>query len=313
MIDDLLDIARITSNKLELRWGRVAISELLNAAVETSAPLIKQYGHKLIVKAPSEQMQVDGDLVRLAQVISNLLNNAAKYTKKGGRIWLTASRKGKTALIKVRDTGIGIPAETLPRIFEMFAQADRAKYGSAGGLGIGLTLVKRLVEMHGGTITVHSDGHDQGSEFVVRVPLAAAQTTGILVRTRGENHIKKAATGPLKILVVDDNLDSADSLGLLMSLLGNEVRIVHDGLAAVEAANEFRPRVVLLDIGLPKLNGYEAAKTIRQQPGGKEAVLIAVSGWGEDIDRQRSKNAGFDHHLVKPLDPDALTNLLAEL
>jgi CheY-like chemotaxis protein len=242
-----------------------------------------------------------------------LLNNAAKYTKRDGRIWLTAARKGKEAVIKIRDNGIGISAEILPQIFEMFAQADRAKYGSAGGLGIGLTLVKRLVEMHGGTISAHSEGPDKGSEFIVRLPLASSQLMQKPLRSRREKQIKPAAAKPLRILVVDDNLDSADSLGLLMKLLGNEVEIVHDGLAAVAAAYEFKPRVVLLDIGLPGLNGYEAAKMIRQQPSGKLAILIAVTGWGEDIDRQRSKAAGFDHHLVKPLDPDLLTSLLEQL
>jgi signal transduction histidine kinase len=312
LIDDLLDIARITSNKLELRRELVAISEVLKAAIETSLPLIEQHEHKLIVNEPSEAIQIDGDLVRLAQVISNLLNNAAKYTQRGGRIWLTAARQEKEAVIKIRDTGTGIAPEVLPRIFEMFAQADRSKYGSAGGLGIGLTLVKRLVEMHGGAITAHSDGPGKGSEFIVRIPLASSQAAAARP-PKGKQSMKAEAGLPLRILVVDDNLDSADSLGLLMKLLGNEVRIVHDGLAAVEAANEFQPRVVLLDIGLPSLNGYEAAKKIRQQPRGNEAVLIAVTGWGEDIDRQRSKQAGFDHHMVKPVDPDVLTKLLDEL
>jgi signal transduction histidine kinase len=312
LIDDLLDIARITSNKLELRWERVAVAEMLNAAVETSKPLIDQYEHQLHVEVPSEQIRIDGDMVRLAQVVSNLLNNAAKYTKKGGQIWLTVSHTTKEVEIIIRDTGIGISASLLPRIFEMFTQADRAKYASAGGLGIGLTLVRRLVEMHGGTIAAHSEGLDRGSEFTVRLPVAEFQPGQPDATTAGKLKTTGATAAPLRILVVDDNLDSADSLGLLMKLLGHEVRIVHDGRSAVEAANEFKPRVVLLDIGLPDMNGYQAAQEIRQQAGGKDAVLIAVTGWGEDIDRQRSKEAGFDHHLVKPLDPDALTSLLEE-
>jgi PAS domain S-box-containing protein len=312
LIDDLLDIARITSNKMELRREQIELSAVLDVAVETSRPLIEQRGHKLIVKVPSVPMHIDGDMVRLAQVISNLLNNAAKYTERDGCIWLAAARTGNEAVIKVRDTGMGISAETLPQIFEMFTQAERTINGSAGGLGIGLTLVKRLVEMHGGTITARSEGRGKGSEFIVRVPLALSQPARPEIRARQKKR-KTEKRRPIRILVVDDNQDSADSLGLLMKLLGNEVRIVHDGLAAVDVANEFEPRVVLLDIGLPTLNGYEAAKKIRQQPWGNRAVLIAVTGWGETVDRQRSKNAGFDHHLVKPVDPDVLTSLLTSL
>lgn len=312
LIDDLLDIARITSNKMELRREQIELSAVLDAAVETSRPLIEQRGHRLLVKTPSAAIHVDGDLVRLAQVISNLLNNAAKYTARGGSIWLTAARKGNEAVIKVRDTGMGISAEILPQIFEMFTQAERTINGSAGGLGIGLTLVKRLVEMHGGAITALSDGRGKGSEFIVRVPLTSSDLAQPEIRAKQKER-KTKPKKPIRILVVDDNKDSADSLGLLMKLLGNEVLIVHDGLAAVCAANEFEPRVVLLDIGLPTMNGYEAAKKIRQQPSGNQAVLIAVTGWGETVDRQRSKEAGFDHHLVKPVDPDVLTHLLASL
>ena len=226
---------------------------------------------------------------------------------------MTATRKGSEAVIKVRDTGIGIPAETLPHIFEMFMQADRPINGSAGGLGIGLTLVKRLVEMHGGIITAKSAGQGKGSEFVVRVPVASAHLSQPEILTKGRPESRTEPIKPVRILVVDDNQDSVDSLGLLLKLLGNEVRIAHDGLAAVDLANEFEPRVVLLDIGLPTLNGFEAAKRIRKQPWGKQAVMIAVTGWGEPVDRQRSKEAGFDHHLVKPVDPDVLINLLASL
>ncbi|HMJ24832.1 MAG TPA: ATP-binding protein [Pyrinomonadaceae bacterium] len=311
LIDDLLDIARITSNKLELRRAPIELSQVLSAAVETSRPLIEQRGHKLIVKAAAAPIHIDGDLVRLAQVISNLLNNAAKYTDRGGRIWLESSRKKDEAVVKVIDTGVGISAEMLPRIFEMFTQAGRANE-SRSGLGIGLTLVKRLVEMHGGTITAHSDGVGQGSEFVLRMPVALAKAPADLP-VKPKLKSRKEPKKPIKILVVDDNQDSADSLGMLLKLLGNDVRVVNDGLAAVEIAKEFEPRVLLLDIGLPTLNGYEAAKEIRKQPWGSRALLVAVTGWGERIDRQRSKKAGFDHHLVKPVDPDVLTTLLAAL
>ena len=313
LIDDLLDVARITSNKLELRREQIELREVLNAAVETSRPLIEQRGHKLSVRAASAPIHIDGDPVRLAQVISNLLNNAAKYTERGGRIWLTATRKGNEAVIKVRDTGIGIPAEVLPQIFQMFTQVDRAIHGSEGGLGIGLTLVKRLIEMHGGTIMAYSDGRGKGSEFIMRVPMASSHFSQPEIPTDGTEEGATETTKPIRILVVDDNQDSADSLGLLLKLLGNEVRIAHDGLAAVNLATEFEPRVVLLDIGLPTLNGFEAAERIRQQPWGKQAVMIAVTGWGETVDRQRSKKAGFDHHLVKPVDPDVLTRLLQSL
>ena len=311
LIDDLLDIARITSNKLELRKERIELRDVLNAAVETSQPLIEQRGHELIVEAHAEPIYLDGDLVRLAQVISNLLNNAAKYTPRGGRIWLTTAKQESNAVVSVRDTGVGIAPEVLPRIFEMFTQAGRTMGGSPGGLGIGLTLVRRLVQMHGGAITVHSDGPGQGSEFILSLPMYDRQVPAevkSVVPAPSETLIHKP--GPVRILVVDDNRDSADSLGLLLELVGNEVRVVHDGQTAVDVANEFQPNVVLLDIGLPVLNGYDAARRIREQPWGKQAVMIAVTGWGEEVDRQRSKQAGFDYHLVKPVDLDALTALL---
>lgn len=312
LIDDLLDIARITSNKLELRKERIELREVLKAAVETSKPLMEQRGHELIVETDDEPIYLDGDLIRLAQVISNLLNNAAKYTDIGGRIWLTAVRQEGSAVITVRDTGIGIAPEVLPRIFEMFTQVGRTMGGSPGGLGIGLTLVRRLVQMHGGAISVHSEGPGKGSEFVISLPLYERQAPSeFSSATSAPSGTPAPKSGSIRILVVDDNRDSADSLGLLLELVGNEVRIVHDGQAAVDAANEFQPRVVLLDIGLPTLNGYEAARKIREQPWSKQSMMIAVTGWGDDVDRQRSKEAGFDHHLVKPVDLDALTALLA--
>ena len=312
LIDDLLDIARITSNKLELRKERIELREALKAAMETSKPLMEQRGHELVVEMDDEPIYLDGDLIRLAQVVSNLLNNAAKYTESGGRICLTGTKKEGNAVITVRDNGIGIAPEVLPRIFEMFTQVGRTTGGSQSGLGIGLTLVRRLVQMHDGAISVHSDGPGQGSEFIISLPVYDSQTpteAGTAVSEPSETLAPKS--GPIRILVVDDNHDSADSLGLLLKLVGNEVRIVHDGQDAVDTANEFQPRVVLLDIGLPTLNGYEAARKIREQPSGKQAVMIAVTGWGEAVDRQRSKQAGFDHHLVKPVDFDALTALLA--
>ena len=312
LIDDLLDIARITSNKLELRKERIELRDVLKAAVETSQPLIEQRAQELTVEASDEPIYLDGDLVRLAQVIANLLNNAAKYTDRGGHIWLTAARKEGHAVVSVRDTGNGIAPEVLPRIFDMFTQAGRTMAGSPGGLGIGLTLVRRLVQMHGGAITAQSEGPGKGSEFTFSLPVFNPQMPPEIKSPGATTRETQAPEpGSVRILVVDDNHDSADSLGLLLQLVGNEVRVVHDGQTAVDVAVDYQPRVVLLDIGLPTMNGYEVARKMREQVWGKQAVMIAITGWGEDVDRQLSKDAGFDHHLVKPVDLDALTALLA--
>ncbi len=319
LIDDLLDIARITGDKLELRKQQVGVEEVFRAAIETSRPLIDGFGHELIVTLPGQPIYFEGDLTRLAQVVANLLNNAAKYTECGGRIWLTGERQGDDAVITVRDNGIGIPAKMLPCIFEMFTQVDRSLErspinGAPGGLGIGLTLVRRLVRMHGGTIRARSDGPGKGSEFVVRLPMLVelGQTQLDSSRVDREDKQTPAATS-LRILVVDDNHDSAASLDMLLRLTGNEVHVAHDGLEAVGMAHEFRPNLVLLDIGLPQMNGYDVARRIRQQPWGNDVALIALTGWGEEVDRNRSKEAGFDHHLVKPVDPAALLALLNSL
>jgi CheY-like chemotaxis protein len=254
---------------------------------------------------------VDGDPVRLAQVIANLLNNAAKYTDRGGRIWLTAERQGSDAVVTVRDTGIGIPADMLPRIFEMFTQVDHALARAQGGLGIGLHLVKRLLELHGGSITAYSAGPGKGSEFTVRLPVLLDSAPSPATDTADEEHAAPASS--LRVLVVDDNRDSAATLGMLLRVMGNEVRTAHDGLEAVGVADEFRPDVAVLDIGLPRLNGYDVARRIRQQPWGRGMILIAVTGWGQDSDREQSREAGFDHHLVKPVDPAAVMKLVASL
>ncbi len=239
-----------------------------------------------------------------------MLNNAAKYTEQGGHIWLTAERRGDEVVVKVRDTGLGIPAEMLPKIFEMFTQVDRSLERSQGGLGIGLTLVKRLVELHGGSVEAHSAGPGRGSEFTVRLPVAVATGSHQPQPPKGEN---TAAPTKRRILVVDDNKDSADSLSMMLSIAGMEARTAYDGLEAVEVAAAFNPEVVLLDIGLPKLNGYEAARRIREQPWGKDMVLVAVTGWGQEEDRRRSQEAGFNAHMVKPVDPAALQQLLTAL
>ena len=309
LVDDLLDIARITGNKLELRKERTELAGALHAAVETSRPFIDACQQEFTVTIPSQPIYLDADPTRLAQIVANLLNNAGKYTPAGGRIWLSAERQGSDAVISVRDTGMGIPAEMLPRVFEMFTQVHRSDHPQ-GGLGIGLTLVKRLVNMHDGSITVRSDGPGKGSEFVVRLPVVIS-STHVPSRERTTEH--GFPMSALRILVVDDNRDSAASMGMLLRIVGNDVRIANDGLEAVNMAEEFRPEVILLDIGLPKLNGYEVARHIRQQPFGQGMVLVATTGWGQDADRRRSKDAGFDHHLVKPLDPDKLLELLAAL
>nr|MDQ2696719.1 ATP-binding protein [Pseudomonadota bacterium] len=309
LIDDLLDLARITGNKLELCRDRVNLEAILRVALETSQPLVEAGGQQLDVAFPPQPMFLNADLTRLSQVISNLLNNAVKYTARGGQIWLRAEQQGSDAVITVGDTGMGIRADVLPRVFEMFAQGDRSSGRSPGGLGIGLTLARRLVEMHGGTITARSDGPGKGSEFIVRLPAGAPPPPA--QRPPAETS-EVALSFSFRILVVDDNQDAAASLSLLLQIMGNDVRVAHDGLEAVAMAEEFHPDLILLDIGLPGIDGYEAAQRIRRQDRGRDVVLVAVTGWGQQADRHRSRAAGFDHHLVKPVEPDSLTQLLEQ-
>jgi two-component system CheB/CheR fusion protein len=306
LIDDLLDVSRISRNKFDIRKQRVELASVVESAVETSRPLIQQHGHELTVRFPAESIELEADPIRLAQVFSNLLNNAAKYTKRGGHIWFTVERQGSDALVSVRDDGIGIPQEMLARIFDMFTQVDQAADQSQGGLGIGLTLVRRLVDMHDGTIEARSQGLDQGSELIVRLPLIPPPPR-LALKMDGA---KATSLSGCRILVVDDNRDSADTLGMLLRLKGNEIRIAYDGIEAVETAQAFRPELVLLDIGLPKLNGYEVAQRIRLEPWGRDMTLIALTGWGQDEDRRRSHEAGFNFHIVKPVELDALELLL---
>ena len=310
LVDDLLDVSRITRDKLELKKQRVELLTVVHSAVETSRPLIEQAGHTITVTLPPTPIYLDADLTRLAQVFSNLLTNSAKYTPSGGRIWLIAEGFENEVAVTVRDNGLGIPAESLPKIFQMFSQVDRNMERAQGGLGIGLTLVRRLVEMHGGTVEARSDGPGQGSEFTVRLP--ALKLTQQTVTLQGEDSAVATAGLKQRILVVDDNHDSAMSLGIMLKLMGNEIQTAHDGLAAVAAAEEFRPDIILLDIGLPKLNGYDACRRVRQQPWSKGMVIVALTGWGQEDDRRRSKEAGFDHHLVKPVEIMALQQLLSE-
>jgi PAS domain S-box-containing protein len=306
LIDDLLDLSRISRNQLEIRKQRIELATVIEHAVEASQPLIEQCGHQLTVSLPSQPIYLDADAIRLAQVFSNLLNNAAKYTKAGGQISLTASEEGSDAVVRVRDNGIGISRDMLARVFEMFTQVDRSLERSQGGLGIGLTLVRRLIDVHDGTIDVHSEGDGQGSEFVVRLPfmpspLETPKTAGVQPTTLNGS----------RILVVDDNKDSADSLAMLLRLKGNEIRTAYDGIEALTVAEMFHPELMLLDIGLPKLNGYDVARRIRQQSWGQDVILVAQTGWGQDEDRRRSEEVGFNFHIVKPVELSRLETLLA--
>ena len=311
LLEDLLDVSRISRNKLELRIERVPLANIVDAAVETSRPLIDAGRHKLAVHLPAKPTWLEADAVRLAQVFANLLNNAAKYTEEGGQIWLTAELRGNEVTVLVKDSGIGIAAEMLPHVFEIFSQAEPALVRSQGGLGIGLSLVKGLVELHNGNIEVRSDGLGRGSEFLVRLPCAGTPLVPESAPPRED--CEHEVPTKRHVLIVDDNRDSADSLSKLLTIMGHEVDTAHDGEQAVEVAGAMRPEVVLLDIGLPKMNGYQAANTIRQQPWGKKMILIAVTGWGQEEDKRKSKEAGFDQHMVKPIDLRALMKLLSEL
>jgi PAS domain S-box-containing protein len=308
LVDDLLDLSRISRGKIELRKERVELAKVVQQAVETSRPQIEANGHDLAIILPPGPVYVDADVTRLAQVFSNLLNNAAKYTERGGRVELAVRRQGGEVVVSVKDNGVGIPAPMLPRVFEMFTQVDRHLERSQGGLGIGLSIVKKLVEMHGGSVGVASDGPGTGSEFTVRLPAvqAVAEATG-----GGEGPARPSHR--CRVLVADDNEDAATSLAMMLNLLGNEARTAHDGLEALDVAAAFRPDLILLDIGMPRLNGHEAAKRIRAQPWGKGVVLVALTGWGQEEDRRKSAEAGFDAHVVKPIDPAALEKLLATL
>jgi PAS domain S-box-containing protein len=305
LIDDLMDVSRITRGTIGLRRQHIELRSIVNDAVEASRPLIEQAGHTLRVELPVEPVIVHADATRLAQVLMNLLNNAAKYTERGGHIDLSAAVAGETVEIRVRDTGVGIPPQNLQRVFELFAQEDRSLERSRGGLGIGLNLARRLVALHGGELEARSDGPGHGSEFIVRLPVAKSQSDA-----SEAPGAQLEAPHSMRILVVDDNEDSAESMAMFLAMSGHDVRTAHDGLAAVQAAAEFQPAAVLLDLGLPRLNGYEAAQRIRAQRG-VDVVLVAVTGWGQEDDRRRSRAAGFDYHLTKPVALDEVRRLLS--
>ncbi len=305
LIDDLVDVARITSNRLDLRTERVDVAAVLRSAVETSGTLVKAGGQEFTVVLPDEPIYLDADPIRLAQAVSNLLSNAAKFTEPGGRIWLIAERRGGEAVITVRDTGVGMAPTLLSHIFEMFTQGEQSRARRLGGLGVGLTMVKRLVEMHGGTVSADSGGQNMGSTFVVRLPIVESGPQ----QAHAEGS-PTMGTSSLRVLIVDDNRDAADSLAMLLRITGNDTRTAYDGPEALQVASEFRPDAVLLDIGLPKMDGHEVAQQIRREPWGQRICLIAVTGWSDETDRAKSRAAGFDHHLVKPLDTAHLAQLL---
>ena len=310
LIDDLLDVSRISRGLIKLNKRRVALTAVVQQAVETSRPLIDGSEHELVIHVPPTPIFVLAEVTRLAQVFANLLNNAAKYTERRGRITLGIERDGAHALVRVADNGIGIAATMLPKLFEMFTQDEGAQERSQGGLGIGLSLVKRLVEMHGGAVSAHSEGPGMGSEFIVRLPIATGEGSDASTRSNSGSPAKATRR---RILVVDDNRDAAFSLSMMLELMGNETCVAYDGLQALDVAATFRPDVVVLDIGMPKLNGYDAARRIREEPWGRDIALIALTGWGQLEDRRRSRSAGFDAHLTKPVDPAALEKLLGEL
>ena len=307
LVDDLLDLNRITHDRLELRRSEVELSSVIQQAVEVARPLIDSAGHKLTIDLPDKPIYLNADRARLAQVFGNLLNNSSKYTRPAGTISLSAKQMDGEVFVTVKDNGAGIPQDKLDSIFDMFMQVDRTSEQSQAGLGIGLTLVKRLTEMHGGSIEAKSAGEGRGSEFVVRLPVLS----NAAVLSKPEPEVQPAPER--RILIVDDNRDSADSLAMLLEITGNKTYMAHDGVEAVEAVEKYRPEVVLLDIGLPRLDGHEVCRRVRQQPWGKNIIFIALTGWGQEDDRRKSEEAGFNGHLVKPVDYDKLLALLGSL
>ena len=307
LVDDLLDLNRITHDRLELRRSEVELSSVIQQAVEVARPLIDSAGHKLTIDLPRDPIYLNADRARLAQLFGNLLNNSSKYTRPEGTISLSAKQMGGEVLVTVKDNGAGIPQDKLDSIFDMFMQVDRTSEQSQAGLGIGLTLVKRLTQMHGGSIEARSAGEGQGSEFVVRLPVLSKPAVSSQPESAVESSLGR------RILIVDDNRDSADSLAMLLEITGNKTYMAYDGVEAVEAIEKYRPEVVLLDIGLPKLDGHEVCRRIREQTWGRDIVVIALTGWGQEDDRRKSEEAGFNGHLVKPVDYDKLLHLLGSL
>jgi signal transduction histidine kinase/ActR/RegA family two-component response regulator len=299
LVDDLLDVSRVSRGKIELRREEVDLAAVLRSAIETSQPLMDERGHEFVADIPDAKIAIHGDFTRLAQVFANLLNNAAKYTPGGGRVTLEVKPRDREVAVTVRDNGLGIPADMATQVFDIFTQVDRSFERMQGGLGIGLSIAKRLVEMHGGTIELASEGVGLGSAFTVLLP----------ARIEGSESPHEAPRR--RVLVADDNCDAATTLAMILEMLGNEVRVAHDGEQAVSVAAEFHPDAILLDIGMPRLDGYGACQRIRLLPGMSAAFIVALTGWGHDDDKDRARAAGFDRHLVKPVDPEALQQLIA--
>jgi signal transduction histidine kinase/ActR/RegA family two-component response regulator len=307
LVDDLMEVSRITRGKIALQVERVELSTVVRNAIEISSPLIEAASHQLELRLPDEPIYVDGDAVRLTQVFANLLNNATKFTPNGGQLWLVAKQEGAEAVVTLRDNGIGIAAEMLPRVFDLFTQASGGHNRSSGGLGIGLTLVQRLVELHNGQISVSSDGVGLGTEFVVRLPIAQKKAAADEGRSPVSRPTRIASR---RVMVVDDNQDAAKSLAMLLRCLGSEVTVAHDGRTALREMENLRPSIMFLDIGMPEMDGNEVARRVRLDSGGQDVILVALTGWGQEEDRRRSKEAGFDHHLVKPVDLQTLQAIL---
>ena len=306
LVDDLLDVSRLSRNQLQLGRTRTGIATVIDAAIETSLPLIHERRHELVVDVPSEPLPVYADRVRLAQVFANLLNNAARYTEHGGHIRLEVEREGNEIVVRVVDDGIGIPAEMQAHIFDLFSQAEPARTLSVGGLGVGLSLAQRLIAMHDGTIAVHSPGAGKGSEFVVRLPMAPEPVVDPPSEGKRSAHAQRRC----RVLVADDNRDSTDALATLLRMNGHEVSTAYDGLQAIDLARERKPDAVLLDIVMSPIDGRDACRRIREQPWGKRMLMIALSGGGQDEDRRLNHEAGFDHHLVKPAEFEKLDEIL---
>jgi len=306
LVDDLIDLSRITTGKLVVRKVVFDLRTALRDAVETARPFVESRRHSLDVRLPRETLPVDGDATRLAQVFSNLLNNAAKYTEPGGSIELAARRDGKELEVTVKDNGIGLAPESKERIFDMFVQVDRSLERTQAGLGVGLTLSRTLVELHQGTIEVASEGKGKGSTFTVRLPASYTR----LEDAAGPAD-RAAREGPgRRVLLADDNVDFVNSLAQLLQSQGHEVRVTYDGAEALEAAGEFHPEIAFLDIGMPKVHGYDVARRLRERPDTADCMLVAVTGWGQEGDRAQAREAGFDRHLVKPVDPSEIESIL---
>lgn len=314
LLEDLLDVSRMTRGQFALRREPLVLATVIEQAIEIARPLIDAPGHTLSVAMPTEPIGLEGDLTRLAQVFSNLLINAAKYTEPQGRIGLTVELRGAEAVVRVTDNGIGIAAEQIPRIFEMFGQAKSSIEGAQSGLGIGLSLARGFVEMHGGRIDAQSDGIGRGSAFIVHLPVTqVAPEPGSRASPEQPKGTAPAQAGRRRVLIADDLRDSADSMAMLLESMGHEVHVAYDGAEALQAIETLRPDVALLDLGMPKMSGYDVCRHIRDLPWGRTLTLIAQSGWGQEEDRRRTRDAGFDHHIVKPIDPEALDALLRSL